>query len=98
MNQAGVPIVAGTDLGVRDIYPGVSLHEELHLLSKAGMSNLDVLRSATLNPARCMGLSADYGAIAKGKVADILVLNENPLMVLGALGRPSHIIHDGVVH
>jgi imidazolonepropionase-like amidohydrolase len=95
MNAKGVPIMAGTDLGARDIFPGYSLHEELALLSRAGLSNLEVLQSATLNPARCMGLTKDYGALEAGHVADIVVLDRNPLLDLTTLGKPQIVIAHG---
>ncbi|MCA1653662.1 MAG: amidohydrolase family protein [Sphingomicrobium sp.] len=94
---AGVPILAGTDLGARDIYPGISLHEELKLLSDAGLSNLDVLRAATINPARCMGLADSIGSLSVHKAADILVVAGNPLVELAMLGRIKMVIIGGHV-
>jgi imidazolonepropionase-like amidohydrolase len=79
MHRAGVPILAGTDTaaGVR-VYPGFSLHEELSLLVQAGLSPMEALQSATLNAGRFFGL-ADTGTIEKGKRADLLLLDANPL-------------------
>ncbi|MBV8891890.1 MAG: amidohydrolase family protein [Acidobacteria bacterium] len=79
MNRAGVPILAGTDAaaGVR-VYPGFSLHEELGLLRQAGLSTMQVLQAATSSPARFLGLE-DTGIVAKGKRADLLLLDANPL-------------------
>jgi imidazolonepropionase-like amidohydrolase len=79
MHRAGVPILAGTDTaaGVR-VYPGFSLHEELVLLVKAGLSPMDALQSATLNAARFFNLS-DTGTVEKGKRADLVLLDANPL-------------------
>ena len=95
MSGAGIPILAGTDLGARDIYPGYSLHEELSLLSKAGLSNREVLASATVNPPACMGWSKDYGDLASGKVADIVVLDSNPLIDIKVLGHPRMVVANG---
>ncbi len=79
MNQAGLPIMAGTDTaaGVR-VYPGFSLHEELVLLVQAGLSPMQALQAATSNPARFFGF-ADSGTISKGKRADLVLLDANPL-------------------
>jgi len=79
MHTAGVPILAGTDTaaGVR-VYPGFSLHEELELLVKAGLSPMDALQAATLNPGKFLGI-ADTGTIQEGKRADLVLLDANPL-------------------
>lgn len=79
MNRAGVPIMAGTDTaaGVR-VYPGFSLHEELGLLVQAGLTPLQALQAATINPERFFGFS-DGGTISKGKRADLVLLDANPL-------------------
>ena len=79
MYRAGVAILAGTDLGNPYLYPGSSLHDELALLVRAGLSTLDALRTATLNPARFLGLSDTFGTVAQGKVADLVLLDGNPL-------------------
>ena len=79
MNRAGVPILAGTDTaaGVR-VYPGFSLHEELELLVRAGLTPMEALQAATLNAGKYLGL-ADTGTIEKGKRADLVLLDANPL-------------------
>jgi imidazolonepropionase-like amidohydrolase len=80
MNKAGVPILAGTDTaaGVR-VYPGFSLHEELELLVQAGLTPMEALQAATRNAGKYLGL-ADTGTIEKGKRADMVLLDANPLM------------------
>ena len=79
MNKAGVPILAGTDTaaGVR-VYPGSSLHEELELLVRAGLTPMEALQAATLNAGKYLGL-ADTGTIEKGNRADLVLLDSNPL-------------------
>jgi imidazolonepropionase-like amidohydrolase len=79
MHKAGVPILAGTDTaaGVR-VYPGFSLHEELELLVQAGFTPLEALQTATRNPGQYLGL-ADTGTVEKGKRADLVLLDANPL-------------------
>jgi hypothetical protein len=77
--RSGVPLLAGSDLGDPYVVPGFGLHDELQLLVEAGVSPGDVLGSATLEPARAFGLSADLGSVQPGKIADLVVLDANPL-------------------
>jgi hypothetical protein len=80
MFRAGVPFMAGTDTaaGVH-IFPGFSLHQELALFVQAGLTPMQALQTATRNPARFMGRLADMGTVEKGKVADLVLLDANPL-------------------
>ena len=80
MHRAGVPFMAGTDTaaGVH-VFPGFSLHEELGFFVKAGFTPLEALQTATLNPAQFLGRLADMGTVAKGKLADLVLLEANPL-------------------
>ena len=80
MHRAGVPFMAGTDTaaGVH-IFPGFSLHDELGLFVKAGMTPLEALQTATLNPAKFMDKLSDLGTVEKGKLADLVLLDANPL-------------------
>jgi len=75
---AGVPLLAGTDLGTTYLMPGFSLHDELHLLVRAGLTPLQALGAATLNPARYLG-RRDAGVITRGAVADLVLLDADPL-------------------
>jgi imidazolonepropionase-like amidohydrolase len=79
MQQAGVGLLAGTDAPTYGVLPGFGLHEELALLVDAGLSPLEALQAATLNPARFLGLEADLGAVEAGKLADLVLLDANPL-------------------
>jgi imidazolonepropionase-like amidohydrolase len=80
MHRAGVPFMAGTDTaaGVH-VFPGFSLHEELALFVQAGLTPMEALQTATRNPAQFMGRLADMGTVEKGKVADLVLLDANPL-------------------
>lgn len=80
MREAGVRIMAGSDVAVLNIFPGASLHEELRLLvDSAGLSPLEALASATSEPAEWLGLADSVGTIEQGKVADLVLLEANPL-------------------
>jgi imidazolonepropionase-like amidohydrolase len=80
MFRAGVPFLAGTDTaaGVH-IFPGFSLHQELALFVQAGLTPLQALQTATLNPAKFMNRLADLGTVERGKLADLVLLDANPL-------------------
>jgi hypothetical protein len=88
MHHMGVGLLAGTDFAVSIIYPGFSLHDELELLVMAGLSPMAALQAATLNPARVLGQS-DLGAVGIGKLADLVLLDANPLVDI----RNSRKIH-----
>lgn len=75
----GVKIMAGTDALDRYVYHGFSLHSELQEMVKAGLSNAQALRTATINPAEYYEKSAVWGSIEVGKNADLMILSENPL-------------------
>jgi imidazolonepropionase-like amidohydrolase len=75
----GVRVLAGTDVGNPYVFPGFSLHEEMALLVKAGLSPLAALQAATLNPARFLGKEGQFGTVEKGKVADLVLFSANPL-------------------
>jgi imidazolonepropionase-like amidohydrolase len=79
MNAAGVPILAGTDTTAPFVFPGSSLHEELALLVQAGLTPMQVLEAATRLPAEFLGKQQTQGTIEQGKIADLLLLDANPL-------------------
>ncbi|MGN9911602.1 amidohydrolase family protein [Phytohabitans sp. LJ34] len=76
--RAGVPLMTGTDLGTAYLLPGFSLHDELRLLVLAGLTPAQALRAATLEPARSLG-RRDQGTVERGKVADLVLLDADPL-------------------
>jgi imidazolonepropionase-like amidohydrolase len=80
LHDRGVPFLAGTDTpaGV-DVIPGPSLHHELGRFVDAGLTPLAALQTATINPARFLGRLADLGTVEPGKLADLVLLDKNPL-------------------
>ena len=81
---AGLALAYGTDAGVQFSYPGFSLHDELALLVQAGLSPLDALRAATIEPARFFGREDSVGSIRPGQRADVVLLNQDPLANISA--------------
>jgi imidazolonepropionase-like amidohydrolase len=98
LHEEGVPILAGTDFGARLVYPGASLHDELFLLVELlNLSPLEALQSATLHPARFLGQADAFGTVAPGKVADLVLLDANPLDDIRNVERIHMVILDGRV-
>jgi hypothetical protein len=79
MHRAGVKMLAASDAWLMFVFPGFSLHDELELFVKAGFTPLEALQTATLNPAIYLGLIDELGTVEKGKKADLVLLEANPL-------------------
>jgi hypothetical protein len=96
LHRNGVPIMAGTDaMGLPLVPPGRSLHRELRLLAASGLSPYEVIRSATVVPAAFLGRSKEFGTIAPGQRADLLLVNGNPLENLTVLEHPNGVMVRG---
>jgi imidazolonepropionase-like amidohydrolase len=96
LHKAGVPFLAGTDTppGVY-IFPGFSLHEELQRFVAAGFTPLEALQTATLNPARFFQMEDQLGTVEKGKIADLVFLDANPLVDIHNTQRVTAVILNG---
>jgi imidazolonepropionase-like amidohydrolase len=79
MQRAGVKILAGTDSPAPYVFPGSGLHGELQLLVEAGLSPIEALQSATKSPAEFLHVAKDSGTVENGKLADLVLLDANPL-------------------
>lgn len=95
IRRIGLPVLAGTDLGSNGIVPGRSLHDELELLAGAGFSTAEALRSATLAPAQFLGLDDSLGQVAPGFLADLIVLEADPLADIRNTRRIAAVIRAG---
>ncbi len=79
MRRLGVEFLAGTDVGNPYCFPGFSLHEELARLVNSGLTPMEALQAATFNPARYLGKERELGSIQPGKLADLVLLDADPL-------------------
>lgn len=95
MQQRGVRILAGTDTPNPYCLPGFALHSELALLVEAGLTPAEALRTATWNPAEFLRRTNDFGAIEAGKIADMVVLDANPLEAIGNTRRIHMVVRRG---
>ena len=94
MHKMGIPIVAGTDMMV----PGYSLHREIELYQIAGLTPLQALQSATITPARVMGMDKNTGTLEAGKFADMIFVEQNPLENISNIRNIKTIVKDGKVY
>lgn len=97
MEKAGVPMLAGTDAPIGYLVPGASLHEEMVLLSQAGVSNKAILRAATYAPARFLGVESQTGLIQEGMTADLVILASDPLADMNNIRSVEAVIKKGRV-
>ena len=97
LDRANVPIAAGTDAPMPDVYPGFALHDELERLVDAGLTPAEALRTATLASAKLFGIERDAGTIAVGKRADLVLLAADPLRDIRNTRRVETVVLDGRV-
>jgi imidazolonepropionase-like amidohydrolase len=96
MREAGVRIMAGSDVAVINIFPGATLHTELELfVDSLGMTPLEALASATREPAEYLGLGDSVGTIGIGKVADVVLLEADPLANIANTRRIAAVVMRG---
>jgi amidohydrolase family protein len=93
--KAGVPMLAGTDLPNVVLVPGYSLQDELDAMVEAGLTRYQVLEAATSAPARFFGQAADWGRVAVGQRANLVVVDKNPLDDLRTLRTPAGVVLQG---
>jgi hypothetical protein len=94
-HEGGGTLLAATDVGVPLQIPGLSLHRQLARLVEAGLTPLEALQTATLNPARILGLAGSLGSIEAGKFADLVLLDANPLEDIRHTQEVRAVVADG---
>ena len=90
-----VGFLAGTDFGAPFIYPGYSLHQEMELFVELGLTPLQALQTATLNPAKYLQLTDSLGTVQEGKIADLVILEKNPLEDISNTQQINGVILNG---
>jgi hypothetical protein len=98
-HEMGGRVLAGTDVGaVPMLVPGFSLHGEIGMLVGAGLSTSAALKAATIDAATALRIEKETGSIEAGKIADIVVLEADPLADIANLGRVRTVFRAGVAH
>ena len=95
LQRAGVGLLAGTDATGGFPIHGFGIHDELEELVSAGLTPAEALRTATLNPARYLGATDSLGTVEEGKLADLVLLEANPLEDIGNSRRISVVVANG---
>ena len=95
LHHAGVRLLAGTDAPIAAIIPGFALTDEIRAFRRAGLSPWESLRTATANPAEFAGRAGEFGVVAVGASADLVLLGANPLDDLSILSRPAGVMVRG---
>ena len=97
LHKAGVSIIAGTDAGYLNSfdYPGLGMHQELELMVRYGLTPQAALQASIINGPEFLGLGKHYGAVRKGKMADLLLLDADPLQNIRATQQIAGVIKQG---
>ena len=95
LHDSGVQIICGTDAGIGVTIPGYSIRKELQFYKEAGLSNYEVLKTATVNAAATHEIMNSVGTVQEGKMANLLLLDQNPLTTLSTLENPKFVFIKG---
>jgi imidazolonepropionase-like amidohydrolase len=96
-HRAGAILMTGTDTGNPFAFPGYDVHEELRLMVEAGVSPMDALAAATANAANFLGEADEWGSLAAGQAADLLILDADPIADIMNTRRIARVIQNGRV-
>jgi imidazolonepropionase-like amidohydrolase len=94
---AGVAIATGTDAGANGTFHGMAVHRELELLVQAGLTPLEAITAGTRNPPRKLSVEPTVGTLVDGMRADIVVLDDDPLVDIANTRTISAVVHGGVL-
>jgi imidazolonepropionase-like amidohydrolase len=95
--RAGIKITAGTDVIMPYVVPGAGLHEELRLLVESGLTPMEALVAATGQAAELIGQQNILGTVEKGKLADMVVLDADPIQDIRNTQKIAQVIKSGRV-
>jgi imidazolonepropionase-like amidohydrolase len=95
LHRAGVRLMTGTDAPGTGVFPGFSLHDELAFFVEGGVPPLDALRAATYEPARYLNALDSLGTVEPGKLADLVLLDADPLADIHNTRRIAAVWYDG---
>jgi hypothetical protein len=95
LDDEGIKLVVGSDAGTLYLPPGTSTHRELELMVQAGLTPEAVLKAGTINAAETLGIDDQFGTIEIGKVADLVLVDSNPLEDISALKNPKAVVKSG---
>ncbi|WP_276389239.1 amidohydrolase family protein [Eudoraea chungangensis] len=95
LHEANATIICGTDAGIGVTIPGFSIHQELAFYKEAGLSNYEVIKTATVNASKTHTIMNQLGTIEEGKIANFLLVDENPLVELSSLENPTYVFVKG---
>ena len=88
----------GSDTGFFGVFLGAASQVEMELMVEAGLTPAQTIRAATINAARMLGKETDFGSVAAGTFADLVILNANPLEGMQAIRQIHRVVKGGVVY
>ena len=91
LHHAGIPVVAGTDV----VVPAHSVHRELELFVREGFTPMEAIQAATIVPAQVMKLEKEVGTVEKGKRADLIIVDDDPLQSISNIRKVRSVIKSG---
>lgn len=95
LHDSGVKLLCGTDAGIVFNQPGFAIHEELGYFIEAGLSPYEALKTATVNPSTEIKLFNESGTVEKGKIANLILTDSNPLDNISILKNPKAVFIKG---
>ena len=98
LHRAGVPLMVGTDLANPYVFAGSGVHDEMKVFAQAGIPAADILRSATIIPARFCDVDDDLGSVKQGKLASLVLLRANPLDDIANASKVQAVVVRGAYH
>ena len=97
VRKAGIPIAVSTDAGNPGTLHGISIYDEMEAMQKAGVPPAEILVMGTKNGARAMGREGDFGTLETGKMADLIVLENDPAEDISHMRSISHVMRGGLL-